>query len=610
MEANASAGMAGAARLGLALSGGGLRASLFHIGVLARLAELDLLREVQVLSTVSGGSIVGALYYLHVRRLLEAKVDGDITSADYLDIVRVIAREFPAAMANNLRMRAFAHVGKNLRMFWDHRYSRSDRMAELYEEYLYAAVAGVGASGRVELPALHIRPRGEDPKFHPWRRGADGRTANDGRRHKVPTLVINATTLNTGHLFQFTASWMGEPPRRDEGGNADGNLRLRRGTYDKLPPKYEHLPLGVAVAASAAVPGIFPPLALTDLYDDRGQPFTPQLVDGGVHDNQGIAALFDPAHPCTHVLISDASGQMDDDPQPSISLPAVIQRSNEILMDRVREEQVDVAFLRQERARDRVVLLHLKAGIPQRDLTWIGGVSDAPPRPLNARTPHGVDTHVQELLAGVRTDLDAFTETECDALMADGYLIAAHEMPAGLLRQLGRGANAAPEGDWPFLRLGGLLASPQGDPELCRQLDVAARRSGKTVRLVPWLRWLATPWVRRTGVAALLAALAAGVVLLGGDAALRVGGGILTAVLVVGAFLGVRAWARARNHLLVERLARLALMVFPGLLVAPACALVVNRHLAVLNGLRLEQGEVDRLAGLADPQPASASRAA
>ena len=30
--------------LGLALSGGGFRASLFHIGVLARLAELDLLR--------------------------------------------------------------------------------------------------------------------------------------------------------------------------------------------------------------------------------------------------------------------------------------------------------------------------------------------------------------------------------------------------------------------------------------------------------------------------------------------------------------------------------------------------------------------------------------
>ena len=57
-------------RLGLALSGGGHRAAFFHVGVLARLSELGLLRPVRVLSTVSGGSIVGALYYLLVKNLL------------------------------------------------------------------------------------------------------------------------------------------------------------------------------------------------------------------------------------------------------------------------------------------------------------------------------------------------------------------------------------------------------------------------------------------------------------------------------------------------------------------------------------------------------------
>ena len=53
-------------KVGLALSGGGFRASLFHIGVLARLAELDVLRRVEVLSCVSGGSILGAHYYLEI----------------------------------------------------------------------------------------------------------------------------------------------------------------------------------------------------------------------------------------------------------------------------------------------------------------------------------------------------------------------------------------------------------------------------------------------------------------------------------------------------------------------------------------------------------------
>jgi hypothetical protein len=41
-------------KIGLALSGGGFRASFFHLGVLRRLAELGLLRRVAVLSTVSG----------------------------------------------------------------------------------------------------------------------------------------------------------------------------------------------------------------------------------------------------------------------------------------------------------------------------------------------------------------------------------------------------------------------------------------------------------------------------------------------------------------------------------------------------------------------------
>ena len=59
--------------LGLGLSGGGFRASFFHLGVLARMAEMGMLRHVEVISTVSGGSIVGAAYYLGLKSLLESK---------------------------------------------------------------------------------------------------------------------------------------------------------------------------------------------------------------------------------------------------------------------------------------------------------------------------------------------------------------------------------------------------------------------------------------------------------------------------------------------------------------------------------------------------------
>ena len=69
-------------KTGLALSGGGLRASLFHIGVLGRLAELDLLPAVRkaskdVLVVADGTSCRHQIgdntdrKPIHVARLLE-----------------------------------------------------------------------------------------------------------------------------------------------------------------------------------------------------------------------------------------------------------------------------------------------------------------------------------------------------------------------------------------------------------------------------------------------------------------------------------------------------------------------------------------------------------
>ena len=48
-------------RVAHALSGGGLRAAVFHCGVLQRLALDHLLEEMTFVSTVSGGSLVTGL---------------------------------------------------------------------------------------------------------------------------------------------------------------------------------------------------------------------------------------------------------------------------------------------------------------------------------------------------------------------------------------------------------------------------------------------------------------------------------------------------------------------------------------------------------------------
>src|SRR5258708_18431265 len=55
-----------ASKIGLALSGGGSRAIAFHLGCLRALNRLGLLDRVVVLSTVSGGSVIGAYFHAHI----------------------------------------------------------------------------------------------------------------------------------------------------------------------------------------------------------------------------------------------------------------------------------------------------------------------------------------------------------------------------------------------------------------------------------------------------------------------------------------------------------------------------------------------------------------
>ena len=51
-------------KIGLSLSGGGFRASVFHVGVLKGLAERELLSNIKAVSTVSGGSFTIALIFM------------------------------------------------------------------------------------------------------------------------------------------------------------------------------------------------------------------------------------------------------------------------------------------------------------------------------------------------------------------------------------------------------------------------------------------------------------------------------------------------------------------------------------------------------------------
>ena len=142
-------------RVGLALSGGGFRASLFHIGVLACLAELDALRHVEALSCVSGGSIIGAHYYLELRQLLKTKHDGDIDRDDYINMVKRIERDFLSGVQRNIRMRLVANLWTNLKMMFSPGVSRTEYAGHLMETEIFSKVKD---DGQRCLKELKIQP--------------------------------------------------------------------------------------------------------------------------------------------------------------------------------------------------------------------------------------------------------------------------------------------------------------------------------------------------------------------------------------------------------------------------------------------------------------------
>lgn len=301
------------------------------------------------------------------------------------------------------------------------------------------------------------------PKSDNWRRLA-----------KVPILVLNATSLNTGHNWQFTASWQGEPPAGIDAA-IDANYRLRRMYHQDAPEGHKKIRLGEAVAASSCVPGLFEPYPLAKLYPNK----TVRLVDGGVYDNQGMTALLD--QDCSVLIVSDASGQMDTVDDPGTGLLGVPLRANSILQARVRRAQFrELAARRRSGLLRGLVFLHLKKDLDVDKIDWLYCQNPTPAPHRKRLTGYGIQKQVQRRLAAIRTDLDSFSDTEAFALMTSGYRMAEQALTEAAL---GFDFGVRATGAWHFL-----IAEPgmkDGNPRsrLMRRLQVAEKIAFKIWRL-------------------------------------------------------------------------------------------------------------------------------
>jgi predicted acylesterase/phospholipase RssA len=232
--------------LALSLSGGGYRAAAFHLGSISYLNQLQwqgkpLLAQLSVISTISGGTIIGMKY---ARCLAEGKSFEQFYAELYLFLKEDQLLGHAMAILNNDK--AWEGSGKQRNLI--------NAFALVYHRELL---------GENTFKVLLDLPVG-----------------------KFPEMIFNSTDLENQLAFRFQKS--------------KGGL-IGNGKINLSAAAARDLSLGDIVAASSCFPGGFEPLHFPQDFMDgsdgelaqawKDKPDL-QLLDGGIVDNQGIESVM------------------------------------------------------------------------------------------------------------------------------------------------------------------------------------------------------------------------------------------------------------------------------------------------------------------------------
>ena len=347
-------------KIGLALSGGGFRASLYHLGLIRFLRDADILRNVTHITSVSGGSILAAHLVLNWGRYNGSVSEFEAAASELVSFVRLdvrnrIVRRTPLSFALRWPRRLLGLSNRHM--------TRTGQLERHYQEFLYGDVS------LFELPTH-------------------------------PQLHILATNLSEGCLCSFNRNGLMVMRRR----RPSNSIRA-----DQVRASLATVPM--AVAASSAFPGFFPPLDLTgtDVGSSEGEFGRQTFTDGGVFDNLGVRMFHYLEQSLTAenveldgVLVSDVgkpiavqSGQ-----KRTLGLIRTSLRSSDILMDRVWQ-------LETEKFKDAPGFIFARAV----DVVEL------------EEDPTALHPEIQRQVPNIRTDLDRYSDLEISSLVRHGYCV-------------------------------------------------------------------------------------------------------------------------------------------------------------------------------------------
>lgn len=267
---------------GLALSGGGFRATLFHLGSLLRLNELGLLKKINELTSVSGGSITAALLGMQWQKL-EFDTHSTATNFDTL-----IVNPIKAFCKRTI------DVGTILGGIINPIKHPSQLLIKKYSEHLF------GDATLQDLPDTDCGPR----------------------------FTIYATSMQTGASVRFTKDYLGEYHL----GKIERpalKLAVAVAASSAFPPPL--CPVRVDVD-----PAKWKESSISNLHSDRYLKSTMWLADGGIYDNLGLERLV---KNCNTIFVSDAGAPFGVDRKmigSRFSMLARTKRTLDIMSEQVR----------------------------------------------------------------------------------------------------------------------------------------------------------------------------------------------------------------------------------------------------------------------------------
>ena len=264
--------------VGLALSGGGYRATLFGLGSLWRLNDTGLLGKLDRITSVSGGSIVAGVLAHRWSKLTWD--DGRATN-----FVQEIAEPVQAFCDKTI------DIGAGLLGLITPFKTAGDFLADRYAKSPVRQDQDEGASRREVARQSQVHLLRDEP--------AD--------RAELPLPAGHAGRLHARHV---------ECDRRA--------ARFRGGRLERLPP-------GLLAHRARGRPGLLE--EGSNLPNLNALRKTIVLTDGGVYDNMGLESLVDNED---IVLVSDAGAPMDIEEDPHGDYPRQLARVRDILIEQTR----------------------------------------------------------------------------------------------------------------------------------------------------------------------------------------------------------------------------------------------------------------------------------